>query len=69
VAVTFVTSMLSKIFSWGGNVEYMRSKGLPYCLRGRCSFNGVQLKATWVRNHSEQLAKGFLGFVVFVALA
>lgn len=25
----FVTSALSKIFSWSENIEYMRSKGLP----------------------------------------
>ena len=29
ISVIFVTSVLSKIFSWGGNIEYMRSKGSP----------------------------------------
>jgi putative oxidoreductase len=29
LSVIFVTSALSKIFSWSGNVEYMSSKHLP----------------------------------------
>jgi putative oxidoreductase len=29
LSVIFVTSALSKIFSWVANIEYMRGKGLP----------------------------------------
>jgi putative oxidoreductase len=29
ISIIFVTSVLSKIFSWSENIEYMRSKGLP----------------------------------------